>query len=228
MKLNKDIIVVNAPYRDYKGIGDRAYDEPVTLFKEQCMQMTVLGATIIKSTLIMKVIEKIPLQKRKNYGMWQPIAFFEYFADKKIKAVSVVDDIWIGNPCAVSKSFWTTTTTQWIELWTEMIKELPNCYDKYKKEVLKVQMSDFHPFYVINLLRIRAYGGLTFKDVCKYQKQIPLVTDTSVTKFFLVSCLPKRIAYYISKNENSLLTKFIKGLYCIICGIVPGEKEVLE
>lgn len=224
----KDIIILNTPWRDIKKIGNKEYHSSEELFSDQCMQMTILGASIIKSTLIIDIIDKIPLKKHKNYGMWQPIAFFEYLSDKSVKAVSVVADVFTYNPGAPNSSFLKKNTIkQWVELWSEMILNLPDCYSKSKMSVLKVGMSDFHPFYVSSLISLRANGGLYFSDVRRLKDKILLVSDTSVIKFYLISLIPVSFARYISKNDNGLV-KGLKGLYYLVSGIVPGEKEILE
>lgn len=224
----KDIIVLNTPWRDIKKIGNREYLSAVELFGDQCMQMTILGASIIRSTLILDIVNKIPLKKYKNYGMWQPIAFFDYFSDKTVKAVSVVANVFTYNPGTPNSSFWQKNTIkQWVELWSEMILNLPDCYSEFKMSVLKVGMSDFHPFYVSSLISLRANGGLCFSDVRRLKDKILLVSDTSVTKFYLISLIPVSFARYISNNDNGIV-KGLKGLYYLVSGIVPGEKEILE
>ncbi|MDM8110972.1 hypothetical protein QUV50_04145 [Phascolarctobacterium faecium] len=225
----QDIIVINAKYRDIKNIGNKKYNDVLLLFKEQCMQMTILGATIIKKDIIMNIIKNEPLKKEKNYGMWQPIAFFYYFAEKKIIAQSIVDDIWIPNPSTSTNKFLSKNTIkQWGYLWPDLINKLPKYYDKEKSFVLNVQMPDFRPFYAMNLLKLRAIGGLNLKDIKRYQNNILKIAHTSIYKFYIISIIPTVFAKYLVKNENGFLIKFIKAFYYVICGIVPGEKEILE
>lgn len=229
LRQSKEIIVVNANWRDIKNIGSKQYNDVQMLFKEQCMQMTILGATIIKSSVVMDIINTVPLKKGETYGMWQPIAFFKYYAYKKIAAQSIVDNIWIGNPtvcniCNNSKN----TIKLWVDLWVDLIKNLPDYYDNEKENALKVIMSDFHPFYALNLLKLRAGGGLRYEDVNKYKNNIKKVTETSIYKFYIISIIPVIFAKYLVKNEDSFFMKFIKACYYVICGIVPGEKEILE
>lgn len=224
----KDIIVLNTPWRDIKKIGNKDYLSSVELFRDQCMQMIILGASIIKSSLIIDIIKKVPLVKHKNYGMWQPVAFFEYFSGKSINAVSIVADVFTYNPGAPNGSFWQKNTIKlWVELWSEMIINLPDCYSEFKKSVLKVGMSDFHPFYVSSLISIRANGGLYFSDIRKLKDKIPLVTDTHIYKFYMVSLIPIWLARYISRNNNGIV-KGLKGVYYLFSGIIPGEREILE
>lgn len=226
---NLDMLIVNTSCRDVKNIGQKIYNKPAFLFKDQCMQMTVLGATIVRTDIIMDIINKIPLEKDVNYGMWQPIAFFQYFSNKSISAKSFVDDVWFGNPSAAKSSFGgKNTMLQWCDMWYDMITKLPSCYDKYKNDVLKVEMSDFHPYRVINLISLRANNGIDYSTVKKMARKIKYVSDTKLKMFYFVSLLPKSCAKFIYNNRDGNIGKILIALYYVIFGIVPGEKEILQ
>lgn len=224
LEKHSDFIVVNPEWRCEKKLGKKSYRDCGELFQEQCMQMTVLGATIIRSDTIAKILDAIPLQEGKNYGLWQPIAFFEYIADHEFYAVSMETNVWYYNSSGAPKSHWKNATMrQWCCEWYRIILGLPSCYDSYKKEVLKVHMFDFHPFCARELLKIRAGGGMSLVEVIKNSVQMSAVCDTPMWVIRVISLLPKSVARFLSVHIDGKLSKIIRGVYCIIRGIVPGR-----
>lgn len=218
---NLDLIVVNTLCRDIEGIGNRKYTKSSELFRDQCMQMTVLGATIVKGNIIKDIVNEIPLESGKTYGLWQPMAFFYYFNDRPFSAKSIVDDIWLANSGAPSSSFWKKNTMhQWCGMWYEMIMNLPEVYDRAKKDVLKVKMSDFHPFTVHNLLGLRSVGGLNIKMVNKYRKRLPYICDTSESSFYIVSIIPRCLVSYVGVRFENGISKIGKVYQAIFCNYV--------
>lgn len=217
---NVDMIICNAEFRDDNKIGNKSYFDAKKLFMEQAIQMTVLGASIIKSDLIKRILEEEPLVYNKNYGLWQTIAFFDYFADKEINVVSCVGDIFSYNPSGSQKSLWKTNTVkQWGELWYNYISNLPNYYDEYKKDVLKIKMFDFHPFEIWELLEIRAIGGINLRNVIKNKYIFTKVSDTPLNTFYVVSIMPKKLAKVLIKNQQSLVAKILRIIYRIVIGL---------
>lgn len=216
---NMDLIVVDDSYRDIHFIGTKYYDDIRIFFKERCMQMTVLGATIIKSKLIQEIIIAEPLDKIKNYGMWQPIAFFNYLSDKKVNLASYVGALFLPNLEASQSSFWTKRLLwQWGERWYTMISELPEIYMPFKEYVLKDEMIDFHPFSVRFIAKCRENNGLTLRQIRKYQKYIPYVCETSIWKFYILALVPKFLIKYVVDRPNSLFYDVSRKLYkfCLV------------
>lgn len=229
VKRNNDFLVVNTTCRDFKNLGNRVYASPKKLFSEQLIQMTVLGATIIKGELIMEIIKSIPNEKGKTYGLWQPMSIFHYLANKTICAESIVDNIWIYNTSAAKSSFLgKNTLSQWCDMWCDMIWNLPDCYTPYKAKAMYIYMSDFHPFYAENLLAIRANGGLTFEEVKKCKDKIKYVCNTNTIVFYIISCMPVWLAKLIKKHSNTNVYQLFRAIYYLLFGIVPGEKEILD
>lgn len=229
LERNNDYIIINTTCRDYKNIGSKVYTSAVQLFVEQIMQMTILGATIIKSSVVKEIIKKIPNEKGKTYGLWQPMSMFHYIADKRVRAESIVDDIWIYNTLAAKSSFWgKNTLKQWCDMWCDMINNLPSIYDAYKQNAMYIYMTDFQPFYAKNLLSIRANGGLSFSEINKCKEKLKYVCNTPVKVFYIIACVPSSVAKFLIKNNESIVYKIIKYIYFIIFGIVPGEKEIIE
>lgn len=226
METEPDLIIVNPAWCCEKELGNKKYMDCTELFREQCMQMTVLGATILKSSTIRSILDTIPLEKGRNYSLWQPIAHFEYIAENDFLAVSIEANVWNYNPAAPSNSFWKSQAMrQWCEEWYQVITGLPNCYDPYKAEVLKIHMKDFHPFYARELLKMRAGKGLSFLSVRKNKKILPYVCDTPVWIFYVISLLPKSFAKYLCKHPGGKLENCIRGLYFVVRGKLPDEGD---
>jgi len=198
-----DLIVLDAKARDWKYKGCKVYDDIKELFLDQAHQMTVLGSTILKSEHIDKIIEENPIDIEKNYAIWQPIAIFNYFAYRKIKAYSWVGHLWHPNSKAKPSSHWHKKTLwQWGERWYKAISSLPHVYDKHKSEVMKFELIDCQPFSTTFLLKVKKIGGLSLFEVFKYKKYIPYVTNTPLWQIYAISLMP----YYFSKIIHRLFS----------------------
>ena len=224
-----DIIVVTPSWREEDQAEDRTYTDPKELFREKCVQMTTLGTVILSSSVASELSKLPPLDGEVEAGMWQMEAIFKYFADKDIIADSYVDFLWNYNFATSEKRYNGYNSMKlWCKQWYQCITDLPQSYDCYKKEVYKAQRKDYHPFYVKSLLESRANGTLTVKNVKENEAIIPQVCDTSIKKFYIVAGMPRFIARFLTKHENSKLTAIVKGIYYTICGFVPGEREILS
>ena len=222
-----DLIVVDDKRRDYKNHGSKIYTDCRQLFYEQCHQMTVLGASIIRCDIIKNIIQEVPLDNEKNYGIWQPIAFFEYFATHRFVAASWVGELWELMPSILPKSrkgssFWHENTLwQWGERWYKAITMLPDIYNEYKSLILKFELADCKPFSLDFLANVRRLGGLDISKVNKYKKYLKYVCNTPLWQFYLLSLIPKPLvkpaAKIIMKNfsradRNIFYKKYIRRL----------------
>lgn len=215
-----DFVVVNIPVRDEKGIGNRTYTDPVSLFSDQCVQMTILGATIFRTDYIMEIINTIPLEKGRNYGLYQPIAIFEYIEKHQFCASSVVKNIFTFNPGAPTGSFWNKRLMlQWCDYWIKNIDNLGNIYNAQKKEILKIEMYDFHPFSPLSLIGVRSQGGFGLRDVISRRKKLARVTRTNIIVIALISIIPKGVANRMLMKQDSVLFKVIRSVYFLLFGI---------
>lgn len=214
MSDDKDIIVVNSKDRNTNLPDYKEYTDCALFFKEQCAHMNTLGTFIVKSSFVLDVIENIPLDK-KTYGMYFPMAFFHYCANRRLSADLQVGILWNHNYGASRSSFWTRKILwQWAKCWSEMINDLPEVYDKYKKDVLKIKTADFKPFSFFYLAHARFHGGLTIQEINKYKKYFPQVCETPLWQFYFLAILPKFLAKKLGKTyrkfENSRTQKRIK------------------
>lgn len=216
-----DAVVINTTCRDYLNIGNQHYAKPQDLFEAQCIQMTILGATIIRSDLIRQVIQLYPLDENTNYSLWQPIALFQYWSDKTVNIDSVVADIWSNNPWAPSSSFWKKNTfKQWCELWYRNITGLPSPYNSCKEKVLKVRMSDFLPFSAMNLLAIRSVNGFNFKYVRTNRQILEKVAINPYWVFCIIACMPRSLAGFLETHSNTKIIKLSSKIYITLKSVM--------
>lgn len=216
-----EAIILNATWRDYLNIGSHHYTKPEELFKDQCVQMTILEATIIRSDLIRQVIQLYPLNKNTNYGLWQPIALFQYWSDKTVNVDSVVADIWSYNPWVTTSILCKKNTfKQWCELWYQNISSLPSKYNSCKKKVLKVRMSDFLPFSAMNLLAIRSVNGFDFKYIHTNRKILEKVSINPYWVFCIIAFMPRSLAGFFETHSDMKIIKLISKIYIALKSVM--------
>ena len=213
-----DVIVVD-DYSRSPGVSPVIeYEDCSEFFHDQIHQMTVLGLSIVKSATIQEIIKEQPLDKTLNWGMWQPIAFYHYFADHSIHTASFVGPLFLHNIMTRKSAFWTRQLLwQWAERWYTMIDRLPVVYNRYKSAAWRISMSDFHPFWPWFLVSARAYGGLTWKSYFQNKKYLPYVCDTATWKFIGALLLPSRLCRRMIEKSELPFTLFLRRMYrCVV------------
>ncbi len=223
-----DVIVVTPTWRERQGIEDATYRDVNKLFQDKCKQMCSLG-TVILSAHIAKKIAELPVRDDTvEVGIWQMEAIFRYIAEKNVVVDSYVGLQWSYNTATSAERYNSYDAIKiWCQQWYQCIRNLPEKYENIKNSVYKTEREDYHPFYVHALLEMRANGMLTVKKVNENREIIPIICNTSLNKFYLVARIPRNIAAFLTNSKNSKLVTCIKGIYYIICGFVPGEKERL-
>ena len=187
-----DLIVVDSDWRDIWGTGIQRYTRPEKLFEDQGIRMVTLGTMIVKSSFMMDVIEKIPVDDT-NYSLWQMISVFQYYTDHRVRASSYTGNVFVYNPSGTISSFWNTNGKalwQWAERWYEVIHSLPDIYDAKKKKVYKIDMYDFHPFSIHTLALIKANNGLRVRDVNHYKPYFKYVHDRPIWQYYALALAP--------------------------------------
>lgn len=226
--INKyDLLVIYNNLQDYEKIGDKEYLQQDIFFLDNCRHMAILGTTVVSSDFIKKVIENIGIDKETNYGLWVPIAFFQYISSISFRAKVLVAEYFIHNPYETNISFWNKkgmSLWQWSERWSIMIESLPKCYDRFKKIVMHIEMADFHPFSINTLLLNRAYGGIDYKQVKKYSKFIKKVTNTKLITCYFIALMPKFLIKYKVNNPQSIVIRFSKYIFRKIKYLFIKEK----
>lgn len=217
---NYECIIVDAKFRNDDEESENKYTsnlDCVDFLANEGERITVLGTLIFSADLMKRIIKKYNIDD-KTYGLWVMAAPFHYFADTPFKTVSYIGEVFFYNNAGTSNSFWNKAgmaMEQWCKRWFDIIDKMPEQYNNAKKEVMKIDMFDFHPFYVNSLMRMRGNGGLTPSIVKKYKQYIPFVCNTAIWKFYLVSVMPKFLAKYLSNNQGGRAFKFLRSFYLL-------------
>lgn len=220
-----DMVSIHNQKDDYHGVGKKSYTNATELFKEQFNSMTTLGGTIVSGTFIRIVLTEIPLNPVKNYGLWQPVAFFQYIANHKFLAYSYSCDVNIYHPDALKGSFWMKQLLyQWVERFYFMFCNLPAGYTAEIPSVLLEWNRRYHLLDVTNLLTARSRGFLLPAEVEKNREWIPFVSTTPLAYYDRIAQMsPKKaektlrrimdrhIYTGFTETDDSLLGCFHKG-----------------
>lgn len=209
-----DFIVVDASFRNGDIHCTKEYDDCVEFFSENSVRIVTLGALILSGKMSETLINRYKIDDT-NYTLWQAIVPFNYLAENKADMVLYFGDVFNYNAVGTLNSFWNKAGKafeQWCYYWYKDISALPSIYDEYKADVLKIEMFDFHPFYLNSLLRMRGNGGLNMKLVRQYQDIIPHVCNTPLWKFRLAAKMPKWLARNLVNKPHSRLYKIYHKL----------------
>lgn len=222
-----DLIIINDYCRASNVVAPvTEYTDCSEVFRDQIHQMTALGMSIVSSAFIQKIIKNQPLDKTLNWGMWQPIAFYHYFAKHPAKIVSYIGTLFLPNIVTRKNAFWTRHLLwQWAERWYTMIDRLPVVYNRYKPIAWRIEMSDFHPFWPWYLVSARAYGGLTWKKYFQNKEYLPYVCDTAKWKFIGALLLPSSLCRRMLEKSEDPFSRFMHWIYKGIVKIYHGLRK---
>lgn len=216
-----DCIIVDACFRNNDEESQAIYqneDDCVELLRNEAARTTVLGTLIFSSHLIEKILETVPLDE-KTYGLWLHAAPLHYYAKNPFRTVRYVGDTFIYNAAGTADSFWNKAgkaMEQWAYRWYTVVTELPACYDEAKEDVLKIDMFDFHPFYLTSLMRMRGNGGLSVSIVRQYRKYLPYVGNTEIWKYYAISVMPKWIARFLVNHQGGRIFQSLREIYLVV------------
>lgn len=229
---NYEVIVLDIMERDLNKIGQKEYDCITELFQDCLFQMSVLGATIVRSDVLKNVIEQIPLDDEKNYGMYWPIAYFDCYANTEIKAIKLILTLWRSNYCVTGGSFWHKNFLwQFGERWYKSIMLLPEIYNPYKPNALKFKLSDCEPFSLLFILKVKKHNHLSILEFFKYKTYIKEVCDISLWQIFLIFCLPyfilRPIHKILLKKQKMSKKKFLNNLVNKFLNDEIKEKDIM-
>lgn len=228
MEEKYDFIIVDSAFRNEGEETEKVYSCPEdceAFFREQAVRLVTLGTLILSSRVAMELIEQYPVSE-KNDSFWQTVAPFYYCAEKRAKVASVVNYVFVGN--GGRNAFWdedNETMSQWVDRWYRAIAGLPSLYDKEKPDVLKIDMVDFHPFFMQSLLRMRGNDQLHFRSINRYKKYIPHVCNASLKKFYIASFVPKSLARRLLGHPEKRSFRVTKVFYDLISG---NEEEICK
>lgn len=213
-KKQPNIVIVDASFRNDGIRGTKEYDDCAEVFSDNSSRLAVLGTLILSSKAAEIMISRYPVNDT-NYSLWLAVTPLHYLAESEDTAVQYIGDVFGYNSQGTLDSFWNKSGKafeQWGRNWYNAISALPAVYDEYKPAALKVDMYDFHPFYLNSLLRMRSNGGLNMKLVRKYSDIIPHVCDTPMWKFKLAARMPKWLAKKLISKPHYRLYKLYSKL----------------
>lgn len=215
LQTNYDFIIADSAKRDIRHLGTKIYTNNLQLFQEQVANLNTLGLIIVNSHFILRVIQEVPLSPA-TYGLWQPIAFFHYYARHTPNVLFLISKIWKPNsaPTANISHFWIQKLCwQWGERWVNMINALPQEYKSCKQGAMIVKTADFEPFSGRTLLAGKQAGGLNFKLVSKYRKYLKQVSRENILFIYLIAVLPVFWAKRIIRLQENFRHFMDKHIY---------------
>lgn len=194
-----ELVVVDSSCRNNGDHYIKKYSSSTSFFLDNMARATVMGCLILSSNTANYAVNHYAINQ-SNYSLWLATIPFYYCAEKQTAPILYISDMFEYNIASTKNSFWNKSGRafeQWAYRWDTVITALPSVYDEYKPIVEKIEMSDFHPFSMESLLRMRGNGGLTLSLVRKYQDKIPKVCNTPVWKFVLAALMPKPVARWM-------------------------------
>lgn len=217
-----DYIVVDSLYRNNYRYCYKEYTDCLEFFRDNSARTTILGSIIFKSKALNRILSHYPLND-SNYSFWTPIAPLHEMAAGPFCAVLIISTVFIGNPIVPAKSFWNSNILRvWTECWYKDVSALPEVYQPAKAGALRIQMSDFHPFYLKSMLSLRAGGGFNLFVYKAHKKILPELSDMPEWKFYFAALVPRsfaRFALWVSKCADSrpqfFLSRYVHKLYDI-------------
>ncbi len=208
-----DYVVVDAAFRNNKHFLLKSYDNCLDFFTDNSARMTMLGCCIFRSGAMRSILEHQPLND-SNYGVWIGIAPLQELAVRPFKTQLIVANVFDYNSDGPKRPLGDDKMLErWGRRWYEMVTGLPDVYDPGKPAALRIQMQDFHPFYLRQLLRMRGEGAFDLSVLRKYGQYLPYVSDTARWKYYLAAVTPRFLARMLVSHERSRLMQKILSLY---------------
>ena len=178
--------------------------------------MTVLGNTIIQGRLMRCILKEVPLDQTTNYGLWQPVAFFQYFAKNlKIKAYALSGSIFLYHKSALNGSFWMKQILwQWAERWCTILECLSSeVYGASKAAVVREWYNRYSLLSVPYLLAARSQKSLTVSSVKDNEKFLPYVSTVPLEMIYRIARYPRCVAVLASKTYGRRMWRKIREAY---------------
>ena len=213
-----NLISVNASFRKKNIKVKKVYSCPndaVDFLRENFVDTLTLGTFIFSAKFVNKILNDYPLNDT-NYSLWQNIVPYYYVANNIDDVFMYIDDVFMYNIAGTRSSFWNksgNSMKQWAYYYPHIINQLPEIYNRVKKDVIKIQMFDFKPFSPGSLIRMRGNGGLSIRHIRKYRKNFPLICDTPLWQFYAIAFMPKHFARWLLQNQNSVIFKGMSVMY---------------
>lgn len=210
--INEDVDAIVLDCNNAENNRKSLYVNPAELFKDQYFTMALMGATIIKKSVVKKFIEN--RGDEKEFSFWFVTTYFNSLANKSIQVETLHYNptrawITVNKECSCS---WTDRIFRvWSYEWTKNIEGLPYVYDKYKKNVMLDvgEKSEMFTFYGLCYLRSEKEYSV---DVLKrYGKYIKKIVRMPRLLLIIVALIPESIAAFIWNLSGKDYAVRIKG-----------------
>lgn len=168
------------------------YSNPIKFFHDNAYWATFYSATILSSKLIKEVNWKKIGEEYRNTGFLYWKGLFEAIADGK-KKMAVINKVYFEtNPYKVVNSSYSPGKFLrfWVGNWPKVVDSLPKCYDEHKEKIQKSFDEKQHLYGIRNLVRLRLCDNLDINYFKMYKNNFKKVTNGSIMKIFIISCIP--------------------------------------
>lgn len=207
----EDLIILSDS--DVLPYTDRKFRDAVTLCRDLCWRMLLLGSVIVSGRLLQETVVQYPYQQADEGTLWLPAAYFKVLSSRPVYAVyHCINGIFGINPYKEG-SFWYLSGNvlwQWGKVWCDTIDSLPACFDAVKDEVLLSHDKYMRVFSAGNFPRLKASGNLALFKVLRYQKYLRRVTGTPFIFFVMAQFVPSTGMRLINRL-NSFKKRFFTG-----------------
>ena len=185
--MQEDLDIIHIDELDRDGIGNKKYTDCKELFKECFFRMLLYGGTIINNRVFDTILNRTIFEKYSGTGLYYQSSLMEYCARNSFIAVRYYNKRHYTINQYKTKSEWAGRAVwQWSENWYNVVQKLPDIYNEYKPKVLKSS----EMFSLVGLVRLRYFGGLTFKEVHKYESYIKKTSRSNIALVYAICLIP--------------------------------------
>ena len=211
MEQGYDLIIPN--YRDVEKIGVREYKDYNKLFEDCAWHMTLYGAVILKTSVMLQDVEWNALEK--EYCVPDSInhSHVAFYFEKLLRVpqwkaihfnVSLTD--FIASSLKEQSGWYKNTFYVWCYCWPCMIRKLPKEY-RNKKAVIKKGGVNSQILVYSNFINLRLAGILTEDIYRQYKKEWHRLTNMPGVVVWLMVKLPPHIVKLMNMSELVRLWK---------------------
>ena len=189
-----DYIVVDSLYRNNYRYCYKEYTDCLEFFRDNSARIVFLGSLIFKNSAVRKLLQNRTANKGNDY-FWLTSALLNEIAVESFSARLIISNTYFF----CDKNFQTNVEDkEFLEIfgqcWSQEIAALPSVYDSEKISAMRIQMFDFHPFFLRSILRLRASSNFNLSIYRKYETVLTKVSTMPCWKFYFAAFVPKSIA----------------------------------
>ncbi|WP_302162714.1 glycosyltransferase family A protein [uncultured Fusobacterium sp.] len=205
---NPDFLILNSRVKSQKS---KEYIDKLEFFKELTWHCTLIGSTIFNSELIKIGKEKGIFLKYEKSDFIQLGILFESLNYKKEIYGIFLSKLLLKANSLKKTSYWKKNTFDIFGYkWIQFIENLPNVYDRYKKEVILSHGIKSNLFTLRGFLNLRLENGFGINEYRKYKNIFYQITDINRIIILLISIIPIFILKILKKTYQ--LMKGMKKL----------------